>query len=188
MLVSALQYLLVTIGSLLTMMFLLRFFMQLFRASFSNPLGQMVITLTDFVVKPVRKWIPSWKKADLSTLLLAWLTQVLLILASHGLRGTALTALSWTNLLGLSLLGLVKMTFDVFFYTLILQAILSWVNPHTPIASTLDSLTRPILAPIRRIIPMTNGIDFSPLVALILLQMLNVVVIASLENTIISIF
>ena len=85
----------------------------------------------------------------------------------------------------MSILGVLRTALDVFFYAILLQVILSWVNPHTPIASALDSLTRPILAPIQRIIPMTNGIDFSPVVALILLQMLNVsVIIKHSRNTI----
>jgi len=75
---SALDFLLSTILNTLTMMFLLRFFMQLFRTSFYNPLGQMVMTLTDFAVKPARKFIPSFKKIDLSTLFLAIVTQFLL--------------------------------------------------------------------------------------------------------------
>ena len=80
------NFLLTTIFNLLTMLFLLRFFMQFFRAPFNNPLGLMVITLTDFAVKPVRRIIPSWKKIDLSTLFLAILTQFLLQLSLLWLR------------------------------------------------------------------------------------------------------
>lgn len=182
---SASNFLLNTILNTLTMMFLLRFFMQLFKASFYNPLGQMVMTLTDFAVKPARRIIPSWGKIDLSTLFLAILTQFLLQLSSLWLRdfpiGVAGDSI-WPTLLGMSLLGVVRAALDLFFYAILLQVILSWVNPHTPIASVLDSLTRPLLAPIQRILPMTNGIDFSPVVALILLQMLNVSVLAAFQN------
>jgi YggT family protein len=69
---------------------------------------------------------------------------------------------------------------DIFFYAILFQAILSWVNPYHAISSALNPLTQPILSPIRRILPLANGIDFSPLAALILLQMLNVSVISGL--------
>jgi YggT family protein len=188
---SALDFLLSTILNTLTMMFLLRFFMQLFKTSFYNPLGQMVMALTDFAVKPARKFIPSWKKIDLSTLILAIITQFLLQLALLWLRDFPISVAgnaAWSGILGMGILGVLRATIDLFFYAILLQVILSWVNPNTPIAPVLTSLTRPLLAPIQRIIPITNGIDFSPVVALILLQMLNVSIISSLEKIMLSIF
>ena len=191
MISSALNFLLNTILSTLTMMFLLRFFMQLFKTSFSNPLGQMVIVLTDFAVKPTRRLIPSWKKIDLSTLFLAFLTQFILQLSLLWLRDFPISVAGnsiWPVLAGMCFLGVISTSLDLFFYAILLQVILSWVNPHTPIAPVLDSLTRPILSPIQRIIPIASGIDFSPVVALIFLQMLNVSVIATLQKYIFSIY
>ena len=160
MLSTALQFLLTTILNLLTLVFLLRFFMQLLRAPFNNPLGLMVITLTDFAVKPVRRIIPSFKKIDLSTLLLAILTQLLLQFSLLMLRDFPLFVAgegAWLGMIGLSFLGVLRTALDVFFYAILLQVILSWVNPHSPFSGVLDTLTRPILSPIRRIIPSTNG-------------------------------
>ncbi len=188
---SALNFLLVTIFNLLTMLFLLRFLLQLFRAPFNNPLAYMVVSLTDFAVKPVRRIIPSWGKIDLSTLFLALLAQFLLQLSLLWLRDFPLSVAgqsAWAGLIGMSFLGVLRTTLDVFFYAIMLQVILSWVNPHTPIASALNSLTRPILTPIQRILPMASGIDFSPIVALIFLQMLNVSVIKTLETQLLSLF
>lgn len=186
MIQSATQFLLSTIFGLLTMMFLLRFIMQAFKVSFYNPIGQIVIALTDFAVKPARRFIPSWKKNDLSTLALAFITQLLLHLAIMVLSGFPFAVADvpvWPNILGLSLLGVVRTVLDIFFYALILHVILSWVNPHTPIAPVLHSLTRPILQPIQRLMPVLGGIDFSPLVAIILLQMLNVSVVGTLARS-----
>jgi len=185
MIQSATHFLLSTIFGLLTMMFLLRFIMQAFKVSFNNPVGQIVMALTDFAVKPARRFIPSWKRNDLSTLVLAFITQVLLHLALLGLSGFPFAVADvpvWPSIFGLSLLGVVRGVFDIFFYALILHVILSWVNPHTVIAPVLNSLCRPILAPIQRIIPLMGGIDFSPMVAIILLQMLNVSVIGTLAR------
>ncbi|MES2546172.1 MAG: YggT family protein [Pseudomonadota bacterium] len=191
MLSSALQFLLTTVLNLLTLVFLLRFFMQLLRAPFNNPLGLMVITLTDFAVKPVRRIIPSFKKIDLSTLLLALVTQLLLQISLLLLRNFPLFVAgetAWLGFIGLSFLGVLRSALDVFFYAILLQVILSWVNPHSPFAGVLDILTRPILSPIRRLIPSTNGLDFSPLVALILLQMVNISVFKTLEMQLSALF
>ena len=182
---SALNFLLNVVLNTLSMMFLLRFVMQLFKTSFNNPIGQIVITLTDFAVKPARKIIPSWGKIDLSTLLLAFVAQLLLQLAMLWLSGFPMSVAPnaiWPSIIGLSIIGLIRAVLDLFFYAILLQAILSWVNPHTPISGVLESLTKPILAPIRRIVPMANGIDFSPIVALILLQMVNISVLPSINK------
>lgn len=171
------------------MLFLLRFFMQLFRASFNNPLAYMVISLTDFAVKPVRRVIPSWGKVDLSTLLLALFTQLLLQFSLVWLRGFPLSVAgqsAWISLIGMGFLGVLRTGLDMFFYAILIQVILSWVNPHSPITNVLNSLTRPILEPIQRILPMASGIDFSPIVALILLQMINVSVVKTLEVQLLS--
>jgi YggT family protein len=188
---TALQFLLTTILNLLTLVFLLRFFMQLLRASFNNPLGLMVITLTDFAVKPVRRIIPSFKKIDLSTLLLAIVTQFLLQISLLMLRDFPLFVAgeaAWLGFIGLSLLGVLRTALDVFFYAILIQVILSWVNPHSPISAVLESLTKPILSPIRRLIPTANGLDFSPLVALILIQMVNISVFRTLETQLLQMF
>jgi YggT family protein len=188
---SAFNFLLNTLASLLTLLFLLRFFMQLCKSPFRNQLGQIVITLTDFAVKPARKLIPSAGKIDLSTLFLAFLTQFLLQIGLFSLQGLPFSIEShsaWPNLIGLTFIGLIRASLDLFFYALLLQAILSWTNPHNPISDVLNSLTKPILDPIRRILPTTGGIDFSPLVAMILLQMLTVSVVKTLESQLSTIF
>lgn len=191
MISSALYFLLTTLAGLLTLLFLLRFFMQLCKAPFRNPLGQMVISLTDFAVKPTRKFVPSIGKFDCSTLLLAFLTQLLLQVCLLKLRGLPFSIeghSAWPSLIGLGLIGVLRASLDLFFYALLLQVILSWVNPHTPIADVLNSLTKPILAPIQRLLPTAGGIDFSPMVALILLQMLNISVVKTLESQLLTIF
>lgn len=191
MISSATHFLLSTILNILTMMFLVRFLMQATKTPFHNPIGQIVIALTDFAVKPVRKFIPSWKKTDLSTLFLAFITQVLLQFSLLWFRDFPFAVANVPvvpSLIGLGLIGVIRTIIDIFFYAIFLQVILSWVNPHTVIAPVLSSLTRPILAPIQRMVPSVSGIDFSPFVAIILLQMLNISVIPTLEKSILSLF
>ena len=191
MLTTALIFLLSTVLNLLTLVFLLRFFMQLMRAPFNNPLGLMVISLTDFAVKPMRSIVPSFKKLDLTTLLLALITQLLLQLSLIWLRDFPMSLAgqsAWIALFGLSFLGVLKTSIDVFFYAILLQVILSWVNPQSPVSGVLQSLTEPLLAPIRRLLPTASGLDFSPLVVLILIQMINISIIKTLETNLLAMF
>ena len=191
MLTSALTFLLTTVFNLLTLLFSLRFFLQLFKAPFNNPLTYMVVSLTDFAVKPARRIIPSWGKIDLSTLILALITQFLLQFSLLWLRHLPLSLVGntvWISLVGTALLGVFRTALDVFFYAILLQAILSWFNPQSPISSVLNSLTKPILAPIQRILPVANGMDFSPIVALILIQMINVSVVRTLEQQLLNLY
>ena len=191
MLSTALHFLLSTIFNLLTLLFLLRFFLQLFKSPFNNPLSYMVVSLTDFAVKPARRIIPSWGRIDLSTLILALLTQFLLQLSLIWLRDIPISLVGnsiWTSLIGMSFLGVIRTTLDVFFYAILLQVILSWVNPQSPISSVLNNLTKPVLAPIQRILPNAGGMDFSPVVALILIQMINISVVKTLEQQLLSLY
>jgi YggT family protein len=186
---SAFVFLISTILNLFTFLLLLRFYMQWLKASFHNPIAQMTMALTDFIVKPTRRWIPSWKKIDLSTLILAYITQYLLklcllLFAPLILANTTI----WINISLSALLAVIRLSLDLFFYAILIQAILSWVNPNSPISGVLNSLTRPILAPIRRFVPVVNGFDFSSLVALILLQMFNISFVSYAENYLNSIF
>lgn len=178
---NALHFLISTIFHFLTLIFLLRFLMQAIKAPFNNPVGQMVIALTDFAVKPLRRFIPSWKKLDLSTLLLAFIVQCLLQVALLWLLPTQILANTpiWSIIVVKALLGVIRGIVDIFFYAIILQVILSWVNPNTLIAPFLHTLTRPILVPIQKIIPAFNGIDLSPLIAIILLQMFNILTMSA---------
>jgi YggT family protein len=79
-----------------------------------------------------------------------------------------------------AIVGVLAQIIDVFFYAILLMAILSWVNPYSPIYGVLNQLTSPILDPLRRVLPQIQGFDFSALVALILLQMISRVVIPGL--------
>ena len=188
---TALQFLISTVFNLLTLLFLLRFFLQQFKAPFNNPLTYMVVSLTDFAVKPARRLIPSLGKIDLSTLVLAFVAQLLMQFCLLWLRDLPITLVGnaiLISIIGSSLLGVFRTMLDVFFYAILLQVILSWVNPQSPISSALNSLTKPILAPIQRILPATAGMDFSPIVAIILIQMLNVSVVRTFEQQLLSLY
>ena len=191
MMANALEFLLHTVLGLFTLAVLLRFYLQLTSAPFHNQFSQAVVSLTNFAVRPLRRIIPSWSGLDLSTLVLAFLAQLLLQLATLWLRDFPLLVaghLIVSALVGLAFVGLLKFSITIFLYAVLLQAILSWVNPYTPLAPVLDALTAPLLNPLRKRIPMAGGIDFSPLIIFIAAELLLILLVTPLEQQFLRMF
>lgn len=188
---NALQFLLHTILGLFTLAVLLRFYLQLTGAPFKNPASQAVVALTNFVVVPLRRLVPGWGGLDFATLILAFVAQLLLQLATLWLSDFPLFVAGnqvWLALLGLALIGLLKLSIYIFLYAVLLQAILSWVNPYTVITPVLDALTRPLLKPVRNRIPTAGGLDLSPLVIFIGAELLLILIVAPLEQQFLKLF
>lgn len=172
-LLQALIFLLDAVAAFVAGVFLLRFLMQAARVSFGGSLGHFVITLTNWGVRPLRRIVPGVWGWDLSSLLAAWLVQLVFYGLMFGLLANSATlgAGDWLpQILFSSLRGLLRVLIGVYVIALILQAVLSWVNPYSPLAGPVNQLTRPLLNPIRRVLPPIGGIDLSPLVVILLLQ------------------
>ncbi len=185
MITTALQFLLHTILGLFILALVLRFYLQLTRAPFQNPVSQAIVVLTNFAVRPVRRVVPAIGGIDLSTLLLAYLAQLLLEVISLWLNDFPLFVAGspvLLSLLGVAAVALLKLSIYIFMYAVVIQAILSWINNYTPITPVLDALTRPVLQPVRRLLPTAGGIDFSPLVVIIIAQLLLIILVAPLEQ------
>jgi YggT family protein len=131
-----------------------------------------VFRITDWLVRPIRRVLPSSNKIDWPSLLACWLTALvsllLMVVIFVGLP-TALQALLPSCLA--ALFTVAKWAFNVILWVTLIQAILSWVNPLAPIMPVLQTLTAPLLDPIRRILPNLGGLDLSPLVLLVLAQL-----------------
>jgi YggT family protein len=182
---NALLFLIKTVLDLLTLVFLLRFYFQLLKVPFQNQAAQMVVSLTNFAVKPVRKIIPSIGKLDVSTLLLAYFCQRLLTTSTLWLSDYPLLIVGvaiWPKILGIAILGTISISIAIFLYSVLIQAVLSWINPYTPIAPVLNKLTNPILNFFRKFIPMAGKIDLTPLVFIITAQLLLLTILTPLEN------
>lgn len=189
MLNNAILFLLNAVLGLFGFAFLLRFFFQLTRAPFQNQFAQLIVTLTNFAVKPVRRIAPSIGKIDLSTLLLAYLTQLILTICILWLKGFPLLIAGgsiWLIIFIVAVIDIVSISISIFLYAVLIQAILSWVNPHTPIAPILNSLTYPILRFLRKYIPPAGNFDLSPLVFIISAQLLLTTILIPLENNLLS--
>lgn len=146
---------------------LLRLYMQYHRVPFGNPLGRFVFALTDWIVLPLRRVVPAVQRWDLASAAAAWLLvmakYLLLMLLAGGLRLGILPLLSLFGLLQLVVSGLTAL--------LVVYAVLSWVPDASPLLKGLiDRLAEPLLRPLRRFVPLVGGVDLSPLVAIVLLQ------------------
>ncbi|MCK2087221.1 YggT family protein [Thauera aromatica] len=178
MLANILLLILDVAASFLTLMLLARFYMQWQRISFRNQLGQFVVTTTDWVVRPLRRFVPGVFGLDLASLLPAWLVQVLLVAFELSLRGAAFSgnaAAVAAGLAGVGLIELLRMMVYLLIAVVLGSAVLSWVSPHAPLAPVLHGLAEPFLRPFRRVIPSIANVDLSPLVLLLVLQIVLMV-------------
>lgn len=186
---QALRFLVDTAFGLFTYAFLLRFLMQVLRAPFRNPIGPAVVALTDWAVKPVRRIVPGLRGIDWATLLLAFLAQWLWLLAITAIvaGGVGVAALPLFAIL--AVVELIKASIWILIIAVILQAILSWVAPDGPLAGLLNALTFRFLAPLRRRIPPLGGtLDLSPLIFIVLAQLLLMLPVRWLEGAVYQLF
>ncbi|MXS80504.1 YggT family protein [Nitrosomonas eutropha] len=168
-------FLLDTVLGLFSLALLLRFYVQWSRIPYFHPVSRFLVIVTDFIVRPARRVIPSWRGLDLSTFVLAWLAQFIILISINLLADSGASVSIFAFIL-LAFIKLASMTLNILFITIIAQALLSWINPHSPLAPVLESFTGPVLEPLRRFIPPIANFDLSPLFALILLQVLMMVV------------
>ena len=136
-----------------------------------NPYVQAVYRITDWLVHPLRKFIPAGNRIDWATVVACWLTAVLYLLLAWVVYTSQLPAPQMIiPALVAAVFTMLKWAFNVLLWLTLIQAILSWVNPMAPVMPVLQTLTAPLLNPIRRFLPTPGGIDFSPLVLLVIAQ------------------
>ncbi|MDO8280262.1 MAG: YggT family protein [Burkholderiaceae bacterium] len=149
---------------------LLRLYMQQQRIGFGNPLGQVVMALSNWLVLPLRRVLPAWGKWDTASLVAAYLLQLVQSLVLYWMIAGLSAGVPLHALFGLAhlvLTGLMGL--------LIVYAILSWVQSRSPLTDVVERLCAPLLRPIRRFVPLVGGLDLSPLVLLVLLQVASIV-------------
>ena len=173
-----------TVCGFLTLALLVRFAMQWARTPFRNPLGQFIVAVTDWMVRPLRRLVPGLFGLDLASLLLAWFWQLAFQGIALGLSGV-LSAVSPAPILVVAMLAaldVAKIGLYLMIGAVLISAVFSWVNPHAPLAGVFDTLTRPLLRPFRRVIPPIGGVDLSPLALLLVLQIALFVIAGLRQN------
>ncbi|MEM1091999.1 MAG: YggT family protein [Pseudomonadota bacterium] len=160
---------------------LLRVLLQLVRANFFNPVCQFLVKITNPVLMPLRRIIPNWGRVELSAILLAWVLkslQTVIVLAILGSSGPAL------NIVAIAAVELLDLVITIFLVVIFIRVILSWVAPQgdNPVLPLLYQLSAPILNPARRVIPLIGGLDLSPVLAIVVLQLARMLVVAPLMD------
>ncbi|MFZ5567475.1 MAG: YggT family protein [Pseudomonadota bacterium] len=176
MLFQIVSLLLEVVAGVLAGACLLRLYMQHQRIPMSarsgNPLGRFVFALTDWLVLPLRRIVPSAGRWDMSSLLAAYLIVLLQFTLLWTLLGFGY---SYISVLILAVFGVVKIVISGLTGLVIVYAVLSWVQSRTVLSDVIERLVQPVLSPIRRFVPLIGGIDLSPLVLLVLLQVALIV-------------
>ena len=167
-------YLVQTLLNLYLFVVLLRLVLQWVRADFYNPIGQLVVRATNPLVVPLRRLIPSVGGFDLATLLLALLLQSAGICFILVLNGAPLPGI--VQLLVWSVLGLAGMLVNLYFFALLAMIILSWVAPgsHNPAVALIYQITEPVMGPIRQLLPPLGGLDLSPILLFIIINIVQI--------------
>ena len=182
MVTQAIAFALDALFHLFIMAVLVRFWMQALRAPFRNPIAQFTIALTDWAVRPLRRVIPGVLNLDWASFVVALVAELVLqlllvLLAAGTVSGEAIPVLVF-----LAFVKLIRLSIYVFMGAIIVQAVLSWVNPHHPMGPFFQSLTRPFLRPFQRAVPPIGGVDITPVLVLIAFQLLLMLPVTWLEQ------
>lgn len=179
---NAAVYVLDTVFTLYILAVLLRFLLQLARADFYNPISQFLVKVTNPPLRPLRRVVPGLWKIDLASILLLIALQMLALWLINIAAGRAISP---EGLFVLSIADLVQLTLNTLLVTILVQVIMSWLNPgaYNPLLAILYSLNEPLLRPAQRMLPSMGGIDFSPLIVLLLIQLTKILVVAPLRDT-----
>jgi YggT family protein len=170
---NALVFVVSTLLDLLVIAFILRLVLGWVRADFRNPLAQLIIKVTNPLVIPARRIIPPAGSFDTATLivLLALQTGATAILMQLSCIG----APQVDQVFVLGLLRLVHVVLNVYFWLLIIYVLSSWLAPggYNPALALLSKVVEPLLAPLRRVIPVIAGLDLSPIAAFLIIGFLE---------------
>lgn len=175
LLVDIARLIIETVAALLGVTLLLRAYMNWVGMPGRNPLAQFVFALTDWLVRPLRRLIPSVGRIDAASLLAAYVIAVVALILTFVLIGAATTSWPWSTLLVAAMAKMLRWSLYLVMWLTIIHAVLSWVNPFAPVAPAVSMLVRPFLAPFQRIVPQVGGIDLSPIVLILVVNILLLV-------------
>jgi YggT family protein len=156
---------------------ILRFLLQTVRADFYNPISQFLVRITNPLLKPMRGIIPGFGGLDTAALTLALAIQILAIVLALLFKGQALPNIFLLVVWGV--LGIVGMVVKFYFFALLATIILSWVaaGSQNPAVALLHRFTEPVMAPFRRILPPMGGLDLSPILVFVTINILQILLL-----------
>ena len=174
-------FLIETLMGLVLLVVMLRFLLQLIRADFHNPVSQFIVKVTNPMLVPLRRFIPGVAGIDMSSVVLLLALQYLELFLITLMNGGTFFPL---GMFVITLAKIIGMVITVFTFSILIQVVISWVNPgvYNPVVGLLYQLNEPVLSRARRIIPPIHGFDLSPIVAMIALQLISMLVVAPISD------
>lgn len=172
---NAFAFLVETLFTLYLAALLLRVLLEAVGAEYYNPVSQVLIRLTEPLVGPLARLIPRLGRINSAAIVLLLILQTIAVILVLSLSGYSVEPL---QALLIAILRLVRMLLMTWIVLIIAEVILSWVGGamRHPIIPLIYQLTRPVLEPIRRVVPGIAGLDLSPLIAIIGLQFLMILI------------
>ncbi|MFT0138471.1 YggT family protein [Alcanivoracaceae bacterium MT1] len=155
---------------------LTRFVLQLARADFYNPISQFVLRATNPLLAPLRRIIPGWRGLDIASLVLVVILIIAKVLVLSAIHYGSLPSGLGPQLLIYTLRELASLILNYVFWMVLIRVILSWIapDPYNPMVRVIVQITEPIMAPARRLLPDMGGLDLSPLIVLLGVQLLKI--------------
>ncbi len=174
-------FLVETLIGLVLIVVMLRFLLQLIRADFNNPVSQFVVKVTNPMVIPLRRIIPAIGGMDTSSLLVLFTIQYLELFLLVSMSGGSFFPLGMAVI---AFAKIVALAITVFTFSILIQIVISWINPgaYNPVVGLLYQINEPILSRARKILPPIQGFDLSPIVAMIVLQLLSILLVAPISD------
>jgi len=174
-------YLTDTIFNFFIYLVLLRFWMQWVHASFRNQIGQFIINLSNPIIIPLRKVLPSIGSLDTATLVVAFIITFLKLTTFSLLQGYSP---NWLSFLPFAFGSIINSSIYIFMGAIFLQIIMSWINPHAyhPIMEIARAIAEPLMAPARRLLPSIGGLDLSPILAIMFLRLTQILIVNPLMS------
>lgn len=157
---------------------LLRFLLQLARADFYNPISQFAVKATNPLLRPLRRFIPGWGGIDGASLVLAVIIQAitffLILVALNG----SIPAINPLTLLSWSILNVLDLIVKIYFWSVIAVVVVSWIAPQSnhPAIQLVAQITEPVMRPVRNVMPSLGGLDLSPIIVFLILNVVSVVI------------
>ena len=161
---------------------ILRYLLTIVRVDSLNPLSALIIKVTNPLLKPLRRTIPGYFGIDWASIISLFLVQAIEIILVALIITGGIPAFSGLTMLTIAYL--LRTILYIYLFIIIIQVIISWINPnaYNPITTIMYQISEPILKPIRQFIPSSGGLDFSPLVALIIINLLMILIISPLMD------
>ncbi|KPP99258.1 YggT family protein [Marinobacter sp. HL-58] len=157
---------------------LLRFLLQLARADFYNPISQFAVKATNPLLRPLRRFIPGWGGIDGAALVLAVIIQAITFFLILFALNSSVPSINPLTLLSWSILNVLDLIVKIYFWSVIAVVVVSWIAPQSnhPAIQLVAQITEPVMRPVRSVMPSLGGLDLSPIIVFLILNVISVVI------------